>query len=76
LTLHSLREQQSDLLESGLIFSIIFIYFMNLLVLTLLMMLLAPALIQPWPFLVEGARDLLLFAEWIASWWAPAKVVP
>lgn len=70
LTLHSLREHQSDLHETGVLFSVSFIYFMNLVVITGLLMLLAPALIQPWPFLQESGAVLTSLWNWISTWWS------
>jgi hypothetical protein len=69
LTLHSLREHQSDLVETGVLFSLSFIYFMNLLVVSGLLMMLAPALIQPWPFLQECGAVLAAVGNWLASFW-------
>ena len=70
LTLHSLREHQNDLVETGVLFSVCFIYFMNLLVMAGLLMMLAPALIQPWPFLQESGAILATLGAWIVSWWS------
>jgi hypothetical protein len=70
LTLHSLREHQSDLQQCGVIFSVIFIYFMNLCMITLLLMLIAPAVIQPWTFLQETGTYILDFWNWAHAFWA------
>jgi hypothetical protein len=69
LTLHSLREQQSDLHETGVVFSSIFIYFMNLGMLAGLLMLVAPSLIQPLAFVQDCLRSLLGFVNWVLAWW-------
>jgi hypothetical protein len=70
LTLHSLREHQNDLLETGVLFSLSFIYFMNLLVVAGILMLLAPTLIQPWPFVRESLAVLTVLWSWLAGFWA------
>jgi hypothetical protein len=70
LTLHSLREHQSDLVETGVLFSISFIYFMNLLVLAGLLMMLAPTVVQPWTFLQDSGSVLSALGHYLASFWA------
>jgi len=70
LTLHSLREHQSDLVETGVLFSVSFIYFMNLLVIAGLLMLLAPAIIQPWPFFQECGSTLSTLGHWLSALWS------
>ncbi len=70
LTLHSLREHQSDLQQVGVVFSLIFIYFMNLLVFTFLLSLIAPGIIHPWLLIQETWRMILYFLGWIALLWS------
>jgi hypothetical protein len=70
LTLHSLREHQSDLQQVGVIFSLIFIYFMNLLVLTFLLSLIAPGIIHPWLLIKENWSMISHFMSWITQLWA------
>jgi hypothetical protein len=70
LTLHSLQEHQSDLQQVGVVFSMIFIYFMNLLMLTFLLALIAPSIIHPWLLIKETGIMIIHFGNWIAQIWA------
>lgn len=73
LTLHSLRDHQSDLHETGVFFSLCFVFAMNLLVLTLFLSLIAPGVITPAAFAVETWQVMLGFLNWVAGFFGPAS---
>jgi hypothetical protein len=72
LTLHSLREHQSDLHELGVFFSLVFVYLMNVVVLVLFLWVLSPALAGPGEFSVATWQRLADWLGWLAGWLRPA----
>lgn len=69
LTLHSLREHQSDIREVGVFFSFSFVYLMNLIVLVAVFSIIAPNLISPWRFLTETYLQGYRLWEWLLRAW-------
>ncbi len=68
LTLHSLRDRQSDLREVGLFFSLIFVYSMNLCVLVVVVAVVAAPVITPAVFIRETWISLAQIAAWATEW--------
>jgi hypothetical protein len=65
LTLHSLQDHQSDLHETGLFFSLSFVYLMNLVVLVLVLSVIAPQMFTPVNFALETWHNLVKFWFWL-----------
>ncbi len=68
LTLHSLRDPQSDLREVGLFFSLAFVFAMNLCMVVLVVHLLAPNLVTPLGFLREVGQQAWEIVAALAQW--------
>jgi hypothetical protein len=64
LTLHSLRDHQSDIREVGRLFSFSFVYLMNLLVIAIVVAVVAPDVIQLPRFLLDTSQDFIKFILW------------
>lgn len=65
LTLHSLRDRQSDIHEVGVFFSLSFVYCMNLLALVAVVWAVAPGVLTMPEFLRETWGRMLHFALWL-----------
>lgn len=76
LTLYSLREHQSDLHDSGLFFSLVFVYAMNLVVLVLILAAIAPAVVTPREFVLETWNQMTRLFTWIGQIISACGVLP
>lgn len=68
LTLHSLRDRQSDIRQVGAFFSLAFVYGMNLVMVVLVLSIVSPDLITLPAFILETWRVFLASAAWLAEW--------
>lgn len=71
LTLHSLREHQSDLHELGVFFSLVFVYLMNVLCVVVVLWVICPSVAALPEFAVATARRLAGWWTWVAHWLGP-----
>ncbi len=75
LTLHSLREHQSDLHEQGVFFSLAFVYLMNVLCVVLVLWAIIPSVAALPEFAAATARRLAGWGTWIWGWLGPGPGV-
>lgn len=64
LTLHSLRDEQSDIRDVGVFFSLSFVYLMNLLGVVVVLSVVVPSVISLPGFFQETLGFLIQWAEW------------
>ncbi|MCD4812571.1 hypothetical protein K8S19_02610 [bacterium] len=78
LTLHSLRDQQSDIVQVGTYFSLSFVYFMNILVLAIIISVISPEVMTLVEFFKETWVLFFRFVLWFGdiifeflenTWW-------
>ncbi|MEW6515978.1 MAG: M50 family metallopeptidase [candidate division FCPU426 bacterium] len=68
LTLHSLRDRQSDIRQVGVFFSLAFVYFMNLVMVVMVLSIISPDIITLPVFFLETGRLFAAFVAWMAEW--------
>lgn len=67
LTLHSLKDEQSDIRQVGVVFSFPFIYLMNIIVLVIILAIIAPELIKGMQFIKDCWRFFIDTLLWISN---------
>lgn len=67
LTVHSLRDQQSDIIQVGVFFSLSFVYLMNILVLVIVLAVVTPEVIGLGEFFREMWGLFLKFVFWVTD---------
>lgn len=65
LTLHSLREHQSDIREVGVLFSFSFVYLMNVLVIAVILAVVAPEMIRLPQYALDCFHAFTVFMNWV-----------
>jgi len=70
LTFHSLRDQQSDIIQVGAFFSLSFVYLMNLLVVVIVFSVIVPEVITISALFQETWALLLKFFFWTVDWFS------
>jgi hypothetical protein len=68
LTLHSMRDPQSDLREVGLFFSLNFIFWMNLFMVVVILYVISPELVTPLAFLREVGAQAWQLGDALLHW--------